>query len=304
MTKHTFYAMKLNTAVIGGITGQDVSLNPELMGDASSGQVNRSIVSLTAVKPTASLSGKAVGRLLDEISQLGEGISGSNVLTLFAYQHAAGGTREGTLKHRTYTINSGILVPRRLSVPHRGDAVLTFDVIITWDGSNDPIVITDLQSVPAIDGGDDERYTLGPVSIGGITLTGLRQLDIDFGINAPTEGADSEVYDRIVSVETATPVITLRGIDIEWFKATVVPILGLAATHANTTMYLRKKAAAGTFVDDGTAEHVAITAAGLGVLETVFGGQPGAAAESSVRLETLHDGTNLPLVIDTSAAIT
>jgi len=305
MTKHTLYGAKLNTTMIGGITGQAIGLGPELMGEASSGQVNPSIVSLVAVKPLINLTCKSLSDFFAEVGQLGEGIqvaTPANVLTLYGYKHAAGGTRAGTLSHRAFIINSGIWVPRRLTAAHRADAQITSDVIVTWDGSNDPVVITDLQTVPALSG-EDERFTIGPVMIGGVELTSVRQVEIDFGINAPSEGADSDLYDRIASVETATPVITLRGIDIEWFKAAGIPITGKAGTHANTTIYLRKKAVAGTFVADGTAEHVSITACGLCVVDDAFNAGLTGPGETSLRMQCYHDGTNLPLVIDEAAAI-
>jgi hypothetical protein len=103
---------------------------------------------------------------------------------------------------------------------------------------------------------DAERFTLGPTTLESEALTGITNFNLDFGITARSEGADSDIWDTIVTIEQILGVLTLRGKDPSWFGAGVIPLAGLAVTHANTAVYLRKRAAGGSFVADLTAEHI------------------------------------------------
>ena len=52
--------------------------------------------------------------------------------------------------HRSYTFRKGIIVPKRLTVSHRDDARLEFDVVPIFDGTNNAIVVSDAASLPSI----------------------------------------------------------------------------------------------------------------------------------------------------------
>ena len=152
------------------------------------------------------------------------------------------------------------------------------------------------------DPADNERFTIGGVTIGSVALSHFRSVEIDFGISARTLGADSDIWDTRAEIRSINPTITFRGIDVTQMKAAGIPIEGKAATHANTTIYLRKRAITG-FVADGTSEHIAITGYGLAVMDDIASQSGEDNAEDSLRLECAYDGTNTPLVIDTTAAI-
>jgi hypothetical protein len=190
---------------------------------------------------------------------------------------------------------------RTLRAAHQDDATLEAAVVTAYDGVNDPIVVTDGVTLPNVTL-DLARFTLGPVTVGGISLSGIRSLTLDFGLRVQSEGADSEIWDTHVSVVSVEPELTLNGITPEWLKSTNIPLGGKAATHANTTIYLRKRLSGGSFVPNGTAQHIALTMAGLAWIETPLdvGDAPG---ESTLRLKAYHDGTNAPIIVNTAAAI-
>jgi hypothetical protein len=308
MTVHDLYSVVLNDTAdvtLGGIASMNVRTQSEYRGEATSGEVYPRHQAIVAIKPIADFSSYCVADCLDAIGLIGKSITAmATGLELHAYAHVHGGGRAGASLHRKYTIADGMIVPDKITCDHRGDALISYKVLTTWDGTNAPIVELDLQSVPTA-GTDDERFTIGKCTLGSVVVTDIRNWELDFGINAVTEGADSDIYDTHVSIVECKPVLTLKGIDIEWLKAANIPLVGKAATHATTKVYLRKRlqTAAG-YVADATAEHIQFTMDGLTWIEDVFTSSGKGPTECSLKLAMRYDGTNAPFVVDTTCAIT
>lgn len=302
--RHTLYGIEVDSTLIGGIISQRVATGTEVQSEPTSGEVYPRFQAITAQKPTISFTTKAIAAVLNAI-----GLTGSNIgdltagLSAYAYKHAVGGTRAGAGNHRKYNAKHGLIVPQTLSVSHQEDATLPYEAAVTYDGQNDPIVITDNANLPA---GltDVERFTLGPIQIENITLPECTSLELDFGITVETKGAGSEIWDTFSSIGEIKPVLTLRGIDVEWFKSTNIPLAGKASSHANTTIYLRKRAQGQSFIGDGTAEHIKLTMAGLAHIDPPFDASGSEPAETSLIMPLRYDGTNDPVVINTASAIT
>ena len=301
--RHGKYAVVIDTTVIGGITAQNIATGSEVRGEATSDEVYNRFQSLVAQKPSASFSSLNVAAVLDAVALTGVDIDGLGAkLTMFAQAYADGATRAGASLHRKYLISDGLIALGRLSCTHQGDAEITCNVAVAWDGSNDPIIETDTQSLPASIT-DAQRYTIGSCVLESVTIPEIRSFELDFGVAVSTEGADSDIWDTHASIRTIQPRLTLRGIDVEWLKAANIPLEGKAISHANTAVYLRKRAAGGTFVADATEEHIKLTMCGTAVIEDVFSSSGGDPAECSLVMPLKYDGTNLPVVVDTTAAL-
>lgn len=206
--------------------------------------------------------------------------------------------------HRSLLISCGAVVPRRLSCDHQGHARLDVDVIVAKESANNAVIISDAATIPTLTGAGT-RWTLGPIEVGGITLSNYTSFEIDFGNTVTTRGSQSDVWDTYVEVLTHAPSITIRGIDPTWFtESTGIGVDGVGCTHANTIMYLRKRDGDGQgFVADGTAEHIKFTLKGPCAIETIFSGQAHMLGEAGIRLAGLYDGTDDPIEVDTSSAI-
>lgn len=302
--KHGLYAVGFGNDILTGITRQNITTGSEVRGEQSSGDIHRHFLGLYAQRIAPGFTTRAIASALDLCGVLGTDIADlTGGFSLYAQKHADGSTRTSGNAHRKYNFVRGIVVPRRLSVEHRGDATLTYETIVTWDGNNDPLLFTD--DVPLPSAGDDiERFTLGSWQIGGVALTGIRSLEIDFGIDAVSEGADSDIWDTLCSIRAVNSSLTLRGIDIEWLKAANIPLIGKAATHANTAGYLRKRAQGSTFVANGTAQHIKFTACGLAYIDSPIDASENDGAQTTLMMPLRYDGTNDPLTINTASAIT
>lgn len=290
-TKHGLYGVQIGATLIGGINAQNIDTGTEIRGEASSDELYARFQSMVAQKVAPGFTTMAISTAIGACGLTGVSMA-SSALTLYAQKHTDGGGRASGSNHRKYVFNKGILAPNRLSCDHQGDATLSYQAVAVYDGNNDPVVVTDSVALPA---GitDAERFSLGTTTIGDKSLTQIKSLEIDFGVDIVSEGADSDVWDTLASIRNINTVITLRGIDVAWLAAAKIPLAGLAATHANTSIQLRKRAAGGKFAGSG---HITITAAGMIYVEEAMSASGGAAAEVNLRMPCYFDGTNAPIL--------
>ncbi len=293
----TLYAVQLDDAEIGGILSQSVNNGHEVVAEATSGSVFPDQAYIMAGRPSMAFTSKAVQQVLTEIPLAGIDIAGLALgYSHFGYYFADGGGRAAGSAHRQFNAVKGMLVLGNLSCQHGGDAQVVANATITFDGTNDPIEESDSVAVPT---GivNAERFGLGPITIGGITLESVRSLEIDFGIVVRAEGGDGDVFPTTVFIGTTSPIITLRGIDPEWLKAANIPRGGKAGTHANTTIYLRKRKSHSTYFGNGDSEHILFTAAGVAIIDPSQEAAQDSSAETGLRFTCDNDGSNDPIVI-------
>jgi hypothetical protein len=305
---HVVHAISIGQTVpviIGGITDQDSQFGGEVRAEVVDGLPYSQFLSLVDSKPVWRFSTLAVETALTAISTLGLSITALPT-GLIAYIQTIldGGMRAAGALHSSYTMVHGVLVPTKLSVADNGDAKADFEATIAWDGTNNPIVPNDTVDLPNAVGGL-LRYGIGPVVIGGITLTQITGVDIDFGLKVEVDRdrSKSNVYPEAAWIDRVDAKITVRGNKKAWFSAGIVPLLGLVGTHANTSVYLRKRALGGTFVPTATIEHLQFTAAGMAVLDKPYGASGNKPGEVSITLTTYWDGTNAPIKFTKDVAI-
>ena len=291
MARHNLYGVQIDGTVVGSITENNIRTGSEVRGEAVSGEPYPRKQSLTAQKPTATFTSLSIATALANCGPMGASITAMAAgLNFYAQKRLHGGSRTTGSAHRKFALVDGLLLPRSLTCDHQGDAQIGYEAVVTWDAVNDPFQITDSVALP---GGllDDDRYTLGPVTIGGVTLGEKINVNIDFGISAESEGADSNIWDTEVSIGVVAPRITLSGKDIEWFKAANIPLLGKAATHANTSIQFYKRS--GSTLVAG----VTLTADGWAVVEEPFSASGQGTADTQIVLAAEYDGSNDPLVV-------
>jgi len=310
--RHNLWAVQIDSTLLGGITQQQITLGTEVDNENSNGEVYPRITTLRSQAPRATWTSLAVATALGAVGLTGASIAGlTNKLNLWAQKRAEGGTRAGATSHRKYRANEGIVIPRQLTCEHRGNTQISYEAMITWDGSNLPWVISEDQSLPA-GIADTERFGLGPFTLAGILTGQIMRLSIDFGITVEAEGADGDIWPTFAPISEIKPVVTIRGGDLHWFDpaGTLGPtIYGSGPTHVNSKGYLRKKAAAGashtySYLPNATAEHIKFTFDGLAYIDTVQDASGGQGSECEIRIPLEYDGTNAPIVFTAASAIT
>ena len=302
----------IDTVTLGGITNQNIGNSSTFSNLNTHGEVRNRFVGLTGAVPSASFSTLSVAAALtitgalpyDMSTDADEGIA---AVAMYGVLKTQGGGRTLASVNKSYTMANGIMVPTTLQVDHQGDAELSYALFpISSDGIIEPIISAEAATVPAA-AETVERFTLGSVSIGGVTLTQVRSLSIDFGITVNQIGADSDIFPSFAYDDSRMPSLTLSGIDLDWFKAAAaIDLQGLAGTIVNTIIYLRKRSGtiSGGFVADATAEHIKIQSAGITTIESAMDASGDSDGTCGIRLSPFFDGTNETLLIAPASAIT
>lgn len=303
--KYGAFEVEFHATRLGGISAYSLGSGSQVMNESSSGFYHPEHPSLTGQLPVGSFTTLQIARALGLCGLTGTSIDGlASGLKYYLRKHEEGSTRAAGSSHHKYTMRGGLVYPTTLTCDHQGNATLTYSVIVTYDGSNVPIVLATGQALPAVQS-DDEQFTLGTFKIGNVDFTAIKSMSLDFGINAVSEGGDSEIWDRYVSIVDIKPSLTLTGIDPDWFADAAIPLLGLKGTKAQTIFYLRKRAIGGTsWVADGTSEHIKFEGANLATVADMIQVTGQDASGITINVPFYYDGSNAPLVIDTTSTIT
>lgn len=300
--RHALYAVVHDSTAIPGINQLGFSLGGRTINEPSAAELSPRFACMVEQRPRMSFATRAIAAALDLCDPSGTDISTLTAGLLgYQQQFADGGSRADTLSHRKIAIAEGLLYPSRLSVSHGGLAELNYEAFATYDGSNDPFIITESQTLPAAPA-DTDRYGLGALQVAGVTIGLLTSLEIDFGLKVVADAADSAIWPDEVWIAEYVPKITLRTKKTKAWGAAGIDMEGLQATHANTIFYLRHRTRTG-FVADVTATHLKFTAAGLAHFTEPFSASGTEPGEATLVIETENDGTNDPIVIDTASAI-
>jgi hypothetical protein len=306
LTPFVLHGVSIGTVHLGGILEQESDLRNEVRAEITDGLPYPSFISIVGQKPRWTFGTRAIDTALAAAPAYGTKI-GALTGGLVAWWQAVseGGMRASGAVHTKYAMAKGVLVPARLACEAHQDAKLDYEATLTTDDATAPIVQTDNVSLPALVGAAN-RFTIGKITVGGIAITGATGLDIDFGLTVPTllDGVTARVWDEYAWIEQMIPKVTIRGYGKAWLGDAVIPMLGKAATHVNTIIFLRKRASAATFIADNVANHVKITVAGMATIDRIQGAAGLRPGETALSITTVYDGANLPIVVTPNQAIT
>lgn len=292
----TAYAVVMGSATLAGLTNLETSTNPEIRSEVGIGSQFPQFSAVVGVKPRVQFSSNAIKNILAVTGSTGAPISTASTLKAYFAALVDGVPAAGTV-HQIYTFDRGLLLPRRLQCSHQADA--TIDVEAVTYSSNGVLapLVQSTGALPMILR-DNIRHTLESVSIGGVPMGCITDVSIDFGVNAETVGCKSDIYDAHISKSGGvTATITITTLDIDKLSSAGIPLQGKAATHANTSIVLRKRSEDGIlFATGGDLDNITITANGIATVQTVSGQGPQNAI-ATIQLTCAWDGTNAPILI-------
>jgi hypothetical protein len=216
--------------------------------------------------------------------------------------------------HRYYGVlgglsmaNRGIISLQNLSCNHRADATASvkFDLIADPDGANLNVSLVQgvNQALPVALFDNMRRYTLSPIMrVGNSVLENKTGFEIAPNANVERISVDSNLAAHFARVNDHKPVITIRGIDPSW----PVPAEGLACTHANTNLFLRRRGdtAGVDFEPNNVAKHLKFTAKGRAFKTQLAGGSANAPSETVLVIYPDYDNaTNMVPIVATSSQL-
>ena len=301
ITLHTLYMIDLDSIVIDQIGSQGISPEVSEIIAAGDGQVFPSHVSAGRIAPVIAFSTSGLAAALGKFAPDGFFITTGNVAVLYFRKRIEGGLLAVGSNHIKATVNEGICVPRILSADQES-AILTGEIVATWDGTNAPVVVAGSQALagtPAI----NEQYVAGPVVVNNVQLEGITSIEIDFGIRLTVPAHDGHVYPMYVAIAECVPVITVRTID-----AVALSTFGIAGTAQGATataVYLRGKEQGGSNYANNTSNHIKIVNTVSKGMITVrqLAAEQGGDAEAEIKITGASAGTANPLTITTGTTI-
>ena len=202
----------------------------------------------------------------------------------------------GTFEETAYTLSStqafAYITEIMAQQNSEEGAVGLVDIIPTWDGSTLPFVSNSAQTLAAQ--AFIAAYGLGPVKIGSTAIGQVTGVSIKPGIALLTPSYNGNVFIDACYINLRDPQVTIT---FESQKAVHDFGAMFSALGSNLVVYLRKRAAGGTFVANGTAQHIALTlSGGLSTTPSISG----QGSENSEKQLTLYGHT---LASSSSSAI-
>jgi hypothetical protein len=289
--------------VIGSLISCDAPIENEIQSDATGGRFYPEQITVASQKPMINASTYDLPKVIDAFGVVGRKIiqgAAKPGVALSQAQYNDSSLVAGST-HRRLRFAESYTKINRISASHRQDATIDFTSMALWDGTNLPVVPEGSVALPTLPSSPG-RWTLHSVVVDEITIDCNIQVEIDFGVAAQTFGCDSDLYDTHLEILEIKPRITITGLTPNaFFTSGGVPLAGLVGAHADTKIILRKRLAnqAG-FVADATAEHISITAAGILLVSNAHTGQGNQRAQISYTMDCVWDGTNVPIVFDTT----
>lgn len=301
---HSGYPVTIQATAIHQIRGGTITNSVQELLDAPAGSPDPDHVLVPNADFRVSVQTTDVKTLLDKTGILiGHKLTGtSNVAKVyFARQD---NTQSGQLasgsNHTTATVNVGVVVPRSLSFSRTAPATVGFDIIPTWDGTNNPIALAGSQALSPASFVHNGQYVIGKVEINGTAYPEVQSGTIDFGINVVTEADAGKPYASMYRIESRTPSITLNANSANILHA-LAP-LGAAIGGSYVDIYL---ALLGTDSVPGTANALRFrTMSGRVTVASSSHGGGGRMWTDSIRITPRTDNTNAQIIYATGQTIT
>lgn len=285
---------------IAGITRSQLVMNPQTTREVNAGNTYPQQSFLRSLKPVGSFTSKRVDSVLTLCGTSGYCWESTAEMRMYLVKRECAGVASGSV-HDRWKLIKGIIVPKTMTAGHQADAEITCDIYAVTDSAgNAPGTFVNNVASPTPTT-DTTRFTMDKAVVAGTTLLAKTSMEIDFGINVAQLGSDGELYESFAGVFGVMPTARLVGLNPRWSNGSVagpVDPSGTAITHANTALYLKSRGIA-----VGTTAHIRFTMAGTAFVVEPFSGADQDPTKTSLMLEGVHDGTNVPMVATTGVAI-
>ena len=302
--------------IVGAMNSVAMPTDSEVVREVNSSRLFAYQAHLNFRSASISFTSWDLASLLGEVGLQGECI-GTGLPLESVFVNVAQFDCNSIVDFTTYEITKGIVFPTTITVDHQGNAQITYMVIAIFDGTNDPIVKVDSVASGAGNTVDvdteDLRWTIYETWVGTSQVTKVKSINLDFGIQTSTDGADSEQFDSWVSLDQILPVLTIQGITPDFLKES--PTVG-AGDRVEITTLGGEAVIGGADVTRvslkergnviATSTHILIDINGLARVTDPFGSSGNDAGRSEIRIEAHLVGpaaANAPIVIQTGVEI-
>lgn len=279
-----------------------IATNANVIGN-DEGEFYDRTLSLAGFAPVATITTKNLAAVRDIIGLAGQCVGTGLAVTqvdLFYRRTSDCQTTLGSTPHIRDRVTTGLLVLSSRDSSRGQDSTITFTLYALSDGTNAPISRTDGVALPTTISA--AQYTMGLPMIAGVEYPEVESYSVNYGNNVDTDPAIGLIWPTVAAVRSVRPVITFRGRDLSKIGSAFVAAGFDNPTHADTLLQDIKRINAGTFESFASAVHFAETAAGMLVPDDLVNISANQRGTHTLRLQTSYDGTNAPIVVDTTSA--
>lgn len=297
------HAVKIGTD--GATGGADVTLWQVSTSRAAYGiealvqaanNVNNVFAGAQQQKSMLSIETPALATFLDTIDPDGGAIN--EVVLYLAKMEQAGRVASGS-NHATLTFKQAHVIPRSIRAEQGSEAMLSADIVATFDGTNNPLAFATGVALPTFpDPFAPEKFTVGPIWFN-TTATETQSVNLDFGLKDEQYWRDGELYPRLSAIVNRTTEINVETHDAALFGT----ITDDGLSQATVQVHFRRMTNKGAPVADATETHIGITYAATYIEPGEISGSDGEALRGSYIIRPIDDGTNAYFALDTTSAI-
>ena len=281
-------AVQAGGTTLSGTTGHSANTGSRIQTDALDGAYAGRAAYMTGQEPKADFSTKNISGAIGLLGTVVKSLATLGGLKLWL-QMVTGPVTSGTGLSRILT--EGLVYPTRLNVSHGGDAEMSYEAIAVQ--GTQPIIDAQTGNLPSLE--TAPVFTLGPCWLGNIRMTGLKSVEVAFGVSAIVEGVDGAVRPTRIGIQAFNPVVTVSGIEPGWFAEAGIPLDGRIATQANTTITLQQRKHGSLLWGPSESKHIILNVAGMAVCQQVHSARGRSPTGAQVAMHVIDDGTN-PLV--------
>lgn len=244
-------------------------------------------------------------KLTELLSSIGLGVfdlNGTNTLDLFfAKASSLGeGLASGSV-HTKSTVSYGLIYPMSIQVGEDPPGEMSIMVSpVSNDGATNPVSLTNSVALPT-PAAFDEGYVVGPLTLNGTVIDGVKSYRIDFGANVVKRRADGSIHNVFINLFNFRPTVAIELIGQEAMDK-FASLFSLA--YASTTkFYLRHCANDGVRTADGTTSHISATMTAGKFNFNGYGKTAEGETTYNIELKPRYDGSNDPLQFGVGVAI-
>lgn len=301
---HAKTAQAAAAAYIGGIVDQGLSRDLQTMLEGGEESIYRSFGALVGSRAGARATSKDIKAVLDALGVAYMTVDSDEThpgVVMYFQRYAAGASR-ATAAAFSATFANGLVVPRTLEFPHQAAATAGLEVFPYKSGSTGAVVYNEADTIPTAYPELTTSFTKGPLKLNGTEVDGLDRVTIEPGVEVITEGRDSDLEPTFAAVSRIMPVLTANGAHIDITSTLTEDGAYYAASQV--VFYARKRSEGGTFVADGTAEHIKFTFGKCRVEVLGVSGNPKSVSLRITPWRTPGVSAVAPLAVNTTSAIT
>lgn len=253
LAAQTLYALQLGSTLIPGIKQQRLNVNPKILAEATDGSVYAGTVNMvgqenkidfTTLDPVTLLN--LINGSFGPAGAIGSAAGAiATSLSMYAQDLQNGGTRLTTGTKFTATL--GILYASKLSCKHGAYAELASEFIpYSTNGTAAPLGSPQPGfTLPTLPTTEANRYGLGSIQIGGVALTGVTEVDIDFGPKVDSQSTDGDIFYSFGYIKEFMTKMTIKGKSASWLAQ--IGQVGKCVNATDSSVFFRQYDRCGSF---------------------------------------------------------